>query len=179
MFTLSDLMFVNSDTLDALQIIQSESHPNSHMQGPNKASSGEKESLSVYGLFHPLACTSQGKQKLRKRFLRPTVDLTVIQRWLNDLRILLLTQNLDLSGNIANILRRIKDIRPIIRHLQKGSGGICGGGSTVHIRIWKSLQQFCFHILKIVEMVTALADNQSLTVANRVRDPILCSTKKQ
>ena len=78
MFSLADMMFVNADTLNSLQILQHEFHPNSHMQGPTKSSSGAKESLSVYGLFHQLARTPQGKQKLRQIFLRPSIDIDLI-----------------------------------------------------------------------------------------------------
>ena len=38
MFSLADMMFINADTLNSLQIIQHELHPNSHMQGPTKRS---------------------------------------------------------------------------------------------------------------------------------------------
>ncbi|RFU35986.1 hypothetical protein B7463_g362, partial [Scytalidium lignicola] len=164
-FRLSDLMFVNSDTLDALQIIQSESHPNYHMQGPNKSTSGDKEDLSVYGLFCHLACTSQGKRRLRRVFLRPTVDLSIINQRLNDISILLHPENSTSLESITKSLRRVKDIRPIIIHLQKGSSGICGSGSAIHSRIWKVIQQFNFHVLKIIDALSELVQKQSLTVA--------------
>jgi hypothetical protein len=49
--------FINADTLHSLQILDDESHPNSHNQGPTKSASGSKEGLSVYGLFRHLART--------------------------------------------------------------------------------------------------------------------------
>ncbi|KAH8808297.1 muts domain V-domain-containing protein [Xylogone sp. PMI_703] len=167
-FTLSDLMFINTDTLDALQIIQSESHPNSHMQGPNKFTTGDKEGLSVYGLFYHLACTPQGKQKLRRVFLRPTIDLKIITQRLSDISILLHPENSVALENISRSLRRIKDIRPIIVQLQKGSSGICGSGSTVHSRIWKFIQQFNFYVLKIIEALRELIEVPSLTVGSKM-----------
>ena len=78
MFTLFDSMFINEATLSALQIIQSEMHPNSQMRGPEQSGSAAKESLSVYGLFQNLARTPQGKAKLRRLFLRPSIDLELI-----------------------------------------------------------------------------------------------------
>lgn len=66
MFNLDGIMFMNSDTLAALQILQSEVHPQAHNQGPTNTNSGSKEGLSVYGLFQNLARTPQGKHLLRQ-----------------------------------------------------------------------------------------------------------------
>jgi DNA mismatch repair protein MSH5 len=171
MFTFSDLMFVNSDTLASLQIIQSESHPNSHMQGPNKSTSGAKESLSVYGLFYHLTSTPQGKQKLRQIFLRPSLDLSIIEERLKTIGVLLRHENVTSLEKICRSLKKIKDMRTVVIHLQKGISDASGKLSTVNRGVWASLLNFSFHMLKITEAVRELNDGQILAIAAKVRSP--------
>lgn len=168
MFTLSDVMFVNADTLASLQIIQSENHPNSHMQGPNKSTSGAKESLSLYGLFCHLARTPQGKQKLRQIFLHPSIDMSVIGERLDTISILLRPENLTQLENIGKSLKQIKDMRTVVIHLQKGISDVAGKGSAIRRGVWASMQNFTFQILKILEAVRELNDGQGLAVVNKV-----------
>lgn len=165
MFTLADLMFVNSDTLASLQIIQSENHPNSHMQGPNKSTSGAKESLSVYGLFCHLARTPQGKQKLRQIFLRPSTNLAMITERLSTIDVLLKSENVATLEKIHHSLKMIKDIRTVVVHLQKGINSPSSKGSSVAARgVWASIQNFTFHVLKILEAIRELADGENLVI---------------
>src|SRR5436305_4398696 len=66
-FRLHSLRLINADTFLSVQIIQPESHLNAFNEGPG--STGSKESLSIYGLFHHLARTPQGRARLRQLFL--------------------------------------------------------------------------------------------------------------
>ena len=170
MFTLSNMMFVNADTLASLQIIQSENHPNSHMQGPNNSTSGTKESLSVFGLFYHLASTPQGKQRLRQIFLRPSIDLSVINERLNTSIILLRPDNEEALEQIVRSLKNIKDMRGIVTQLRKGVGAVPGRGkrASLHQGVWATIQIFTFHTLKLLEAVRELNGGQTLDVVNRV-----------
>jgi DNA mismatch repair protein MSH5 len=112
------IRFINSDTLQSLQIIQTESHPNSHSQGPN--SYGAKEGLSVYGLFHHLARTPQGKQLLRQHFLRPTLSLNLINERLNLVGVFTRPDNASQIADIGKELRSIKNMRLVMLSLRKG-----------------------------------------------------------
>ena len=58
-FSLADAVYITQETVLALQIVQSEQHPNSQISGGLQSASGSKESLSIYGLFHHLAGTPQ------------------------------------------------------------------------------------------------------------------------
>ncbi|KAF7860638.1 hypothetical protein EAF04_008157 [Stromatinia cepivora] len=162
MFSLTDMMFVNADTLSSLQIIQSESHPNSHMQGPNKSTSGSKESLSVFGLFYHLASTPQGKQMLRKMFLRPSIDMSVIEERLRTIGTFLIPENRPLIQEIQKSLKSIKDIRTVVIHLQKGVSGGSGKAIAVKSGIWGSILSFSFHSLKILEALRGLAGDKTV-----------------
>jgi DNA mismatch repair protein MSH5 len=163
MFTLSDIMFVNAETLDSLQIIQSEIHPNSHMQGPNKSTSGAKESLSIYGLFHHLASTSQGRQKLRRIFLRPSIDLSVIRERLNTTVTFLRPDNQSAVEMIVASLKKIKDMRSVVIHLQKGVCDVPRKSSSIKNGVWSSIQNFTCHTSNILEAMRELIDGGQLS----------------
>jgi DNA mismatch repair protein MSH5 len=169
MFSLSDMMFVNADTLASLQIIQSENHPNLHMQGPNKSTLGAKESLSVYGLFHHLARSPQGKHKLRQIFLRPSTDLSVIRGRLDTIGVLLRPENSPVLEKINKSLKMMKDIRTVVIHLRKGMSDVSGkGGNAIRTGVWGSLQKFTFQILKILEAVRELNEGSKLAITNKL-----------
>ncbi|KAM3071187.1 hypothetical protein ACMFMF_007662 [Clarireedia jacksonii] len=160
MFSLSDMMFVNADTLSSLRIIQWESHPNSHMQGPNNSSSGSKESLSVFGLFVHLVSTPQGKQKLRQMFLRPSVDMAVIGERLKTIGFFLRSENQAALQKIRKSLKNVKDIRTIVVHMQKGVNSKSGKAAAVKSGIWGSVQKFSFNALKILEAIREMVGEE-------------------
>lgn len=175
MFTLSDMMFVNADTLASLQVIQSESHPNSHMQGPNKSTSGAKESLSVYGLFRCLAHTPQGKHRLKQIFLRPSIDLSVIEERHSTIRVLLRPENEPSLIKMVQSLKEVSNIRAVVKRLQKGSGE-SGKSNGRQGGVWSSILKFSYHVLKILEAVQELAGNQDLALCRKVSNNLhLCS----
>lgn len=170
-------MYVNTDTLVSLQIIQSESHPNSHMQGPTKSSSGAKESLSVYGLFNKLARTPQGKHKLRQMFLRPSTNIEVINERLNTLKMFSDACNVDAYKDIAKSLKTIKNIRTVIIHLRKGitsklprhsSTFNSGNKSTILSGVWGSLLQFASSALALQAAMCVLQKAEKLSIVSRV-----------
>lgn len=130
--------FVNADTLSSLQVIESESHPNSHNQGP--ATSGSKEGLSVYGLFHHLARTPQGKQRLRKMFLRPSIKMSVISERLDAVSILLRPDNAAPLDLLVKHLKRVKNIRTVMVQLRKGITSSGGSGVGVNQGVWYNIQ---------------------------------------
>ena len=124
----------------ALQILQSESHPNSHNQGPDATSPGSKEGLSVYGLFHRLARTPQGKSRLRQYFIRPSLDLEIINERLNALSVLLRPDNATFLDEFIKAMKHIRNMKMVMLHLRKGmnngnskSGGIKSG-------VWTSIR---------------------------------------
>jgi DNA mismatch repair protein MSH5 len=168
MFTLSHVMFANTNTLSSLQIIQSELHPNSHMQGPDKSTFNAKESLSVYGLFHRFARTPQGRQRLRQMFLRPSLDINVIEERLNSIRIFLRPENLTAFQSLAKSLKKIKNIRTVVIHLQKGISNPSRNASSIQRGVWASILHFTFHAKNIVEAASQLEKGDRLTIVNKV-----------
>ncbi|KAL8902299.1 MAG: hypothetical protein Q9192_000035 [Flavoplaca navasiana] len=145
MFSLDGVMFIDAETLGALQVMHSQSHPQSHNQGPSRASSGPKEGLSVYGLFSHLARTPQGKQLLRQYFLRPCLDIPTINERLETARVFLRPDNTSLLSIIVKNLGQIKNMKTVMIHLKKGiSNGMGNGSGGIKSGVWSSLRSVDF-----------------------------------
>lgn len=156
------------DTLASLQIIQSESHPHAHNQGPAKSNSGSKEGLSVYGLFHSLARTPQGKFLLRQYFLRPSTNLDVIDGRLDTIGLLLRAENTAPLDALIKNLAKIKNMRTTMIHLRKGISGTGAGKKGLSNSIWSNIRLFVFHALQIKDCFQELVGGHRLTMCEKV-----------
>jgi DNA mismatch repair protein MSH5 len=141
---LSSNMFVNVDTLESLQILRVEYHPNGQMRGPDQSRSGSKESLSIYGLIASAASTTMGKDRLRKMFLRPTVDVDVLIERQDAIAVLLRHENGETVGALRKMLGRIKSIKGPLQKLRKGVL-VDRGRFSVYWNVWFSISQFAMH----------------------------------
>lgn len=147
MFSLRETMFINADTLHSLQITGAESHPHLHNKGPTKASSGEKESLSVYGLFHHLARTPQGRFLLRQQFLRPSLNIDAINERLSALGVFTRPDNDPALQTLVQNLKDVGNMRVIMLNLRKGVGGLKNGAGGFAKSIWTSIRAVRFAAL--------------------------------
>lgn len=165
--------YINSDALSSLQIIEPEYHPSSRGD-PMSDTSGSKEALSVYGLFHQFAHTPQGKQRLRQSFLRPTTDLNLINERLDFIGVFLRPENMDALSITVKSLKGIKNMHPVMINLRKGANGVRKNGGT-NSGIWSTLrsvsiygsQPSCLTELKIAVRVSCLADTRRLCGIDR------------
>ncbi|KAM0563807.1 hypothetical protein ACHAPJ_000013 [Fusarium lateritium] len=167
MFSLSNYMFVSADALLSLQIVQTELHPNSQAWGsdPNKSSS--KESLSVYGLFHHLASTPQGRAQLRQIFLRPLLDLHIIAERQRTIAVLLQPDNVDKLAQLVSILRKIRNLRTTFTQLRKGIEFLSAGQSFDR-GVWTTIQKFTAQALTLRETLGSLNGGGELVLFNKV-----------
>ncbi len=163
--------FVNSDALASLQIVQSELNPNAHSQGLSisKGSSGSKEGLSIYGLFHHLARTPQGKALLRLYFLRPSLNTQVINERLDTTSVFLRPENHAPLHRIIKSMRSIKNMRTVMIHLKKGIDKRSNMGA-LKCGIWSSLRSFAFHALQIREAMTEVIGTDKIEIGHKVLD---------
>ncbi|KAI1130465.1 muts domain V-domain-containing protein [Nemania abortiva] len=167
MFSLFNSMFVNADTLVSLQIIQPEYHPNSLQRGPTGSTSGAKEGLSVYGLFSHLAATPQGKLKLRRMFLQPSIDIDVIRERQATISFFLRPSNADMVCGIREDLRKIKDMKSMVLLLRKGID-VLGRKISVGNSVWAVFQRFAAYSLQLRERLRALPDAESVDIIRKV-----------
>ncbi|KAF2761501.1 hypothetical protein EJ05DRAFT_174055 [Pseudovirgaria hyperparasitica] len=164
--SLKESMFVNSNTLRSLQVLQAEFHPHSHNQGPKN--SGSKEGLSIYGLFHHLARTPQGKTLLRQQFLRPSLNLEVINERLRTIGVLTRPENATVLDNLVSHLKAIKNMRMVIISLRKGVSGTSNKSSGIGRNVWISIRQFVFHALKIKDVLLEINGSDCLVIRHKV-----------
>jgi DNA mismatch repair protein MSH5 len=160
-------MFINADTLHSLQVLSAESHPHSHNRGP-KASSGAKEGLSVYGLFHHLAQTSQGRFLLRQQFLRPSLKLDVINERLNAVGVFSRPDNDSTLQTLVQSLKSVGNMRVMIANLRKGVSGSTKGKGGFSKSIWTSIRAFAFHSLKIKDTIQEVLGGETLAIRTKV-----------
>ncbi|KAI9820000.1 MAG: MutS protein msh5 [Pycnora praestabilis] len=155
-------------TLSSLQVLQLESHPNSHNQGPTSGASGSKEGLSVYGLFQHLAHTPQGKQLLRQYFLRPSVNIgTITERW-DTISVFLRPDNNEALNTLVKSLKQVKNIRTVMIHLHKGISCGTGKGGGIARGVWASMNKFVYHALKIRDTFCEVANAMRLDITVKI-----------
>jgi len=183
-------MFVNADTLHSLQILGAESHPSSHNRGPTKANSGAKEGLSVYGLFHHLARTPQGRFLLRQHFLRPSLNLDVINERHDTIATLLRPENEPALDSLINTMKNVGNMRVMMINLRKGIGGSAKGKGGFSKSVWSSIRgvslrssakllnlltsvifKFSFHCLKIKDALQDVLGGDNLAIRNKACIP--------
>ncbi|KAI0443128.1 muts domain V-domain-containing protein [Xylaria telfairii] len=166
MFSLFNSMFVNADTLVSLQIMRPEYHPNNLQRGPTGSTSGVKEGLSLYGLFSHLAATPQGKLKLRRMFLQPSTDISIIRERQWTISFFLRPGNADALCGISKDLRKIKDMKSIILLLRKGIDSL-GRKISVVNSVWAVLQRFAAYSLQLRDALRALPDAEKVDIVKK------------
>ncbi|CAH0047883.1 unnamed protein product [Clonostachys solani] len=167
MFQISDYLFISAETLLSLQIVRSELHPNSQIWGQGPNTNSMKESLSIYGLFHFLACTSQGRKSLRQIFLRPTLDIGTITERQQTIQFLLRQENTDIVRKIPSVLRRVKNVRSIMAHLRKGID-LAAVRQSFDKCVWASLRSFTVQALRLREMIASLRGGDDIEIVRQV-----------
>ena len=160
-------MFINADTLLSLQILQPEFHPNSHMRGPEGLSPAAKENLSVYGLFHFFAVTPQGKSQLRRMFLRPSIEIDVIEERQRTVQLLLRPENVEILLALNKCLKKIKNMRVVISTLQKGVDN-ASRKVSVSSSVWAALQRFAASVLMVLEICHSLLGSDRVALIHKV-----------
>lgn len=147
-----------------------ESHPHPHNQGPTKKSSGAKEGFSVYGLFHHLARTPQGKYLLRQWFLRPSVSITLINERLDAVAVLSRPENDVVVSNIIKNLASVVNIRMILINLRRGVSGGAGKAAGITKSIWSGIRKFSYHTIGISKELEHIVGAEQLPIVNKIRE---------
>ncbi|KAK1725816.1 muts domain V [Colletotrichum acutatum] len=168
MFALTDFMFVNADTLSCLQIFQSELHPSNLISGAGKAASGSKESLSLFGLFYPLAGTPQGKARLRQLFLRPLINIDMIRERQATISVFLQPGNEEAFTSMSKELRKVTDIRETLAQLQRGAAESPAGCASIERGVWWTLTRFSLHVLRLRDAILQLRNSNGLFIIQKM-----------
>jgi DNA mismatch repair protein MSH5 len=104
----------------------------------------------MYGLFYKFARTPQGKDLLRRRFLRPSRDVDQIQQSLNTVSAFLLPGNSAHLDVLVKKLAYIKNMRPLLKKLRKGAQEQ-QRASDGPVPLWSTLIGFCYYGIGLIE----------------------------
>ncbi|OAP02708.1 MSH5 [Arabidopsis thaliana] len=113
---------------EALQIFQTDKHP-SHM-GIGRA----KEGFSVFGMMNKCA-TPMGRRLLRSWFMRPILDLEVLDRRLNAISFFI--SSVELMASLRETLKSVKDIS----HLLKSISALLHVNKIFEVGVSESLRE--------------------------------------
>ncbi|KAL1607764.1 hypothetical protein SLS60_002700 [Paraconiothyrium brasiliense] len=143
------------------------------MESPTNACSGSKEGLSVFGLFHHLARTPQGKHLLRQYFLRPSLNLDTVHERLDTIHTFLRPENSAPFDAIVNSLKSTGNMRTTLISLRKGiTAGAGKTGKRTSSSLWMSIRRFAFHVLKIKETFQGILGGDRLAVRTRLLEKL-------
>ncbi|CAK6960667.1 mutS protein homolog 5 [Scomber scombrus] len=146
-YTLRGVVCIDQDTYSVLQIFKSELHPSVY-----KLHSGEKEGLSLYGILNRCRCKF-GSKLLRQWFLRPTLDLAVLQRRQEVIRFFTSPRNSDSLNTLQSSLRNIRNIPTLLHRM-----------SLSHTKVtdWQSLYKTVYSAVCIRDTVRHLPQSIQL-----------------
>lgn len=111
--TLDGFLTVDAASMLALQIFQEDRHPSAMGIGQSK------EGFSVYGMLNSCA-SSMGRKLLRLWFLRPIINLEVLNQRQDAVHFFMHAP--DVIKSVKAVLRKTKDVPAVLRRLQSTQG---------------------------------------------------------
>ncbi|ORY59033.1 muts domain V-domain-containing protein [Leucosporidium creatinivorum] len=143
---LDKVMHINSDALASLQIFTDESHASMH-------SAKTKE-----GILN-IARTPLGRLLMRNWFLRPSLELEVIEARHAAVECFLRSENQHVADAIQANFRTVKNAPKKIRTLANGRGGIPD---------WQTVWQFLYSAIMIRDAALSLVHRRGVEVVERL-----------
>ncbi|SCV67929.1 BQ2448_50 [Microbotryum intermedium] len=144
------VMLLNSDALTSLQIFGDESHASTH-------SSAKKEGLSLFGIMN-LARTGPGRALLRTWFLRPLLEMELINGRQGAVACFLRADNQHVADAIQSNLKKIKNAPAALRALGGGRGGS---------NEWNQILQFINGSITIRDAALSLAHRKGVPIVEK------------
>jgi len=117
-----------------------------------------------------MLCTPQGKVKLRRVFLRPTLDLELICERQKTIALLLRPENIETTGIIVKKLRKIKNVKTSLHHLHRGVDQP-SAKKSVQNGVWMALSRFARFSVELKEAVRCLSGGADLAIVQQVWQP--------
>ncbi|KAL3151543.1 MutS protein msh5, variant 2 [Trebouxia sp. C0009 RCD-2024] len=111
--TVDGFLTVDSASMLALQVFQEDRHPSAMGIGQSK------EGFSVYGMLNSCA-SSMGRRLLRLWFLRPIINLEVLNQRQDAVHFFMHAP--DVIKSVRAVLRKTRDIPQVLRRLQSTQG---------------------------------------------------------
>lgn len=165
-----DTMLLSGDTLISLQILQSELHPNLQTRSSNSSEPKAKEALSITGLLLALASSAQGKRRLRQILLRPSTDIRLIQERHRCIEVLLRPDNVEVTKHMRKLLRKLKNTKTLLLHVQKGVDRV-RGQLSIRVGDWKALLRFAMVSAQLQRAIHTLEKSAGVEIFDKVSFP--------
>ncbi len=166
-FHLFDHLYINPAAMTSLQIMHCEMHPNSQRWHTNSGVAKKQEGLSVYGMFHHLVSTSQGRVHLRKLFMRPSTNVSTITIRHQTISTLLQPKNSEVLTQTVSALRKLPNMTGVISKLSKGIDCASMGHSS-RGGLWASLEKFSTNVVEVQRLVESFAGCDSAPILRKV-----------
>lgn len=104
---------------------------------------------------------------LRQYFLRPSINLEVINERLDTIRVFLRPENIIQLDEVVKNIKHIKNIRTVMMNLRKGvSSGSPKGG--IARPVWSTIRNFVFHALKIRDTIPEVNGHERLRICSKI-----------
>ncbi|XP_054716142.1 mutS protein homolog 5-like isoform X2 [Uloborus diversus] len=145
--SLKHVLNIDDNTYKALQIFQGERHPSVY-----KSSFGSKEGLSLFGICNK--CKSAiGKKELRRWFLLPTTEITVISEREAAVKYFSSSRNSEITSTLQSSLKQIKFVSRIFSRMKI---------SQASMNDWQALYKiattFSSDLFRIVNLLNKIID---------------------
>ncbi|GAA6050088.1 hypothetical protein NBRC10513_001384 [Rhodotorula toruloides] len=148
---LDKVMHINSDALTSLQIFCEESHASAH-------SRSTKEGLSLFGIVN-IAHTPLGRALMRQWFLRPSLELDVIESRQAAVECFLRESNQHIVDAICKHLRNVKNTPRQLKALASGK-------ST--IKEWQAVWSLIYAAIMIRDAASQLVHKNGVEVIDKL-----------
>ncbi|TPX44569.1 hypothetical protein SeLEV6574_g04420 [Synchytrium endobioticum] len=153
-FKLSNFMHLNMDAFVSLGIFSEELHPSMH-------SRRSREGLSLFGIMDTTR-TAPGRALLRNWFLRPALDLDVLQERHEAIAYFVRPDMYHVSETLKSGLKQIKNMPRILQRIK----------SRLSLKEWESLVKFALSSIKIKAFIEECGVD-SIPVFRRVEEAIV------
>ncbi|GAA5977825.1 hypothetical protein JCM10908_005110 [Rhodotorula pacifica] len=142
---LDKIMLINNDAFTSLQIFRDEAHASAHSQAT-------KEGLSLFGITN-LARTPLGRAKMRDWFLRPSLELSVIEQRHDAVECFLREDNQHVVDAVRSHLKYIKNTPLLLKKL---------GGGSMNIADWQATWQLMYGAIMMRDALLALSHRYAI-----------------
>jgi DNA mismatch repair protein MSH5 len=151
---LDDILLIDQNSLRALQVFHSVSHPSAYKQN-------SKEGLSLFNIYLKQIQTKLGVLKLRSWLLKPTRNENILNKRHEIIEFFMDPRNQDNTQRISSYVRNCKNMNLVFKRLKN---------SQPNVSDWTSLYRTTENIIKLITICDQLTNNQQRTTLSNSHD---------
>lgn len=112
-FSPDSVLWVDEQTMSALQVFQDDPHPSAAMGSSGRA----KEGISLFGLLEPLVASVAGRSSLRRWLLQPSRDMNLLRERQDAIDELNRPRHTELLREVHRELHDVREMQGILRRI--------------------------------------------------------------